>query len=194
MEDVSKNSGRTVIFVSHNMATVEKLCNKGIFLKHGRLIETTSVSQAIQYYMGQIESNVAVFDNSPVKKVTAYQVGDVIEITAEYALDREIALPSLGFVISDYLGNPILGSNPVICPPAQPVAPSRAGVVKTSIESPKLLNGIYRISLWFGDGKRDFFHQPDCLTLEVVNMADVNQLPASMVGPIFPTCQWSFSS
>jgi lipopolysaccharide transport system ATP-binding protein len=193
MEDVSKNSGRTVVFVSHNMATVEKLCNKGIFLKHGSLIETASVAQAIQYYMGQIESNVAIFKNSPVRKVTAHQIGKAIEITAEYELDREIALPSLGFVISDYLGNPILGCNPVISPPTQPVSPSRAGVVKTSIESPKLLNGIYRISLWFGDGKKDFFHRQDCLTLEVVNMADVNQLPAAMVGPVFPTCQWSFS-
>ncbi|MCY6489300.1 ABC transporter ATP-binding protein [Leptolyngbya sp. GGD] len=194
MEDVSKNSGRTVVFVSHNMATVEKLCNKGIFLKHGNLIETASITQAIQYYMGQIESNVAIFKDSPVRRATADQVGKVIEITAEYELDREITLPSLGFVISDYLGNPILGCNPVVSPPTQPTTPSKSGIVKASIQSPKLLNGTYRISLWFGDGRKDFFHQQDCLTLEVINMADVNQLPSALVGPVFPTCQWSFSS
>jgi lipopolysaccharide transport system ATP-binding protein len=33
MEDVSKNEGRTVLFVSHNMGTIKRLCNQGILLK-----------------------------------------------------------------------------------------------------------------------------------------------------------------
>src|SRR5664280_1717903 len=35
MQDVSRNDGRTVIFVSHNMLAVKSLCNKGILLKNG---------------------------------------------------------------------------------------------------------------------------------------------------------------
>lgn len=35
MKDVSTNQGRTVLFVSHNMAAVEKLCSKGILLNNG---------------------------------------------------------------------------------------------------------------------------------------------------------------
>ncbi|MCL1624636.1 ABC transporter ATP-binding protein [Bacteroides caecicola] len=35
MQDVSKGQGRTVLFVSHNMAAVRSLCNKGVILKNG---------------------------------------------------------------------------------------------------------------------------------------------------------------
>lgn len=35
MQDVSKGEGRTVLFVSHNMAAVRSLCNRGIVLKNG---------------------------------------------------------------------------------------------------------------------------------------------------------------
>src|ERR1700761_4616332 len=37
MGDVSKGQGRTVIFVSHNMAAINQLCNRGILLKNGLL-------------------------------------------------------------------------------------------------------------------------------------------------------------
>ena len=33
MQDVSREEGRTVLFVSHNMAAISKLCNKGILSK-----------------------------------------------------------------------------------------------------------------------------------------------------------------
>lgn len=35
MNDVSKGEGRTVLFVSHNMAAVKSLCNRGILLENG---------------------------------------------------------------------------------------------------------------------------------------------------------------
>jgi lipopolysaccharide transport system ATP-binding protein len=31
MEDVSKGEGRTILFVSHNMSAIQKLCNKAFF-------------------------------------------------------------------------------------------------------------------------------------------------------------------
>jgi lipopolysaccharide transport system ATP-binding protein len=37
MKDVSINEGRTVLFVSHNMAAVSSLCNKGILMNHGAI-------------------------------------------------------------------------------------------------------------------------------------------------------------
>ena len=38
MRDVS-NSGRTLIFVSHNLTAVQGLCNKGAYLRNGELIK-----------------------------------------------------------------------------------------------------------------------------------------------------------
>lgn len=37
MEEVSKNEGRTVLFVSHNMSAISTLCNSGIFLASGQV-------------------------------------------------------------------------------------------------------------------------------------------------------------
>jgi lipopolysaccharide transport system ATP-binding protein len=50
MEDVGKD-GKTVLFVSHNMAAVEKLCRQGIFLRQGQVVFTGSQSEAISRYL-----------------------------------------------------------------------------------------------------------------------------------------------
>jgi lipopolysaccharide transport system ATP-binding protein len=50
MEDVGKE-GRTVIFVSHQMAAVEKLCKKGVVLQHGQLQYVGSQTGAIAQYL-----------------------------------------------------------------------------------------------------------------------------------------------
>jgi lipopolysaccharide transport system ATP-binding protein len=52
MEDVSKN-GRTVIFVSHNMAAIQNLCNRGIVLKKGHLLYAGPIREAVNAYLGE---------------------------------------------------------------------------------------------------------------------------------------------
>src|SRR5690554_6820688 len=37
MKDVSKGQGRTVLFVSHNMTSVERICNRGVFIENGKI-------------------------------------------------------------------------------------------------------------------------------------------------------------
>jgi lipopolysaccharide transport system ATP-binding protein len=49
MHDVA-DQGRTVLFVSHNMAAVQNLCNRGIVLQSGRLIYDGNIETAIQHY------------------------------------------------------------------------------------------------------------------------------------------------
>ena len=50
MEDVSK-TGRTVLFVSHNMLAIESLCKKAILLTDGFATSCDSVSTAIGEYL-----------------------------------------------------------------------------------------------------------------------------------------------
>ncbi len=50
MQDVSKNGGRTVLFVSHNMAAVKSLCTRGIILANGSV-----------KYVGEIENAVSIY-------------------------------------------------------------------------------------------------------------------------------------
>jgi len=184
--------GRTVLFVSHNMASIEHLCDKAFFLDQGRITYSGNVQGAISLYLGQIRTNEATFENAPLKRASARQVGDQIEILAEYELDRPLEIPSLGFVISDYMGNPVCGTNPVIDAVEDFGVPRKSGVVKVLLEDPKLLNGTYKLSLWFGNDREDYFHSLDCLSFEVVNMIANKQLPASSVGPVVPKCKWFF--
>jgi lipopolysaccharide transport system ATP-binding protein len=50
MEGVSK-SGRTVLFVSHNMVAVEKLCQRCVFIEHGRCAGTGSATEMVRTYL-----------------------------------------------------------------------------------------------------------------------------------------------
>lgn len=50
MNDVSKGEGRTVLFVSHNMAAVKSLCNRGIVLENGTLKFDGNVDDALTIY------------------------------------------------------------------------------------------------------------------------------------------------
>nr|WP_318680464.1 ABC transporter ATP-binding protein [uncultured Treponema sp.] len=53
MNDLSSGQGRTVLFVSHNMSQVKKLCNKGIILDHGTLLrQDDDINKSIAYYLG----------------------------------------------------------------------------------------------------------------------------------------------
>lgn len=53
MHDVSRYEGRTVLFVSHNMAAVKSLCTRGIVLEHGRLKYDGSALNAIEHYLNE---------------------------------------------------------------------------------------------------------------------------------------------
>jgi lipopolysaccharide transport system ATP-binding protein len=51
IKDVSGKEGRTVLFVSHSMTSVQTLCNKGIYLDKGRTIGIESVNSCIEKYL-----------------------------------------------------------------------------------------------------------------------------------------------
>ncbi len=47
--------GRTVLFVSHNMAAVQSLCNRGIYLQRGKVLVDGSITEAVATYLKMIE-------------------------------------------------------------------------------------------------------------------------------------------
>ena len=67
MGDVA-GEGRTVLFVSHNMAAIEYLCEKGILLDHGKLKYSGNSEDAITYYQEKL------MDKLPVAEGTASNV------------------------------------------------------------------------------------------------------------------------
>jgi lipopolysaccharide transport system ATP-binding protein len=55
MSDVAQQ-GRTVVFVSHNMAAVEHLCKYGIFLQNGQVAYSGTQTEAIAAYVQSLQS------------------------------------------------------------------------------------------------------------------------------------------
>jgi len=58
MEDVSKNLGRTVVFVSHNMNAIRNLCNSIMVLREGKLVDYSSGLSLISEYYGTASTNI----------------------------------------------------------------------------------------------------------------------------------------
>ncbi len=51
MNDVAHSEGRTVLFVSHNMAAVKNLCTRGVVLQNGTLVYDGGTEDAVNYYL-----------------------------------------------------------------------------------------------------------------------------------------------
>ncbi len=51
MKDVSVNDGRTVLFVSHNMTAMNTLCDRGIYMRNGFIVETGLIGNIITNYL-----------------------------------------------------------------------------------------------------------------------------------------------
>ncbi|MBO9585963.1 MAG: ATP-binding cassette domain-containing protein [Flavobacterium sp.] len=60
MQDISRGEGRTVLFVSHNMAAVKSLCTRGIVLEHGTIKFDGNIDEALDVY--NLNSNEIVTD------------------------------------------------------------------------------------------------------------------------------------
>lgn len=51
MQDVSKGEGRTVLFVSHNMASIRNLCNRGVLLENGMVKKMGTADEVVGEYV-----------------------------------------------------------------------------------------------------------------------------------------------
>lgn len=64
MEDVSKNEGRTVLFVSHNMEAIQTLTTRSIFLSSGKLLLMDKTNAVIDKYMNSADVRTNINDST----------------------------------------------------------------------------------------------------------------------------------
>lgn len=76
MQDVSKGEGRTVLFVSHNMASIKQLCNVGYVLKNGLIAYSGNIKDVVEFYIGEGGSS----ENQYFEDLTIAPGNDVIRI------------------------------------------------------------------------------------------------------------------
>ena len=98
MGEISKGQGRTVLFVSHNMAAVKSLCSKGIVLENGLIKMNDSVEKAVGYYLlGNSESMnerrfTTEFDNNDfiLHSISAKVVNDLNNLVLDEHQEIEL--------------------------------------------------------------------------------------------------------
>lgn len=75
MEKVA-SEGRTVLFVSHNMAVVRQLCSRGILLKDGKLTEDGEIEKVVGSYLQEISTDRAefIYELDETKKASIVRV------------------------------------------------------------------------------------------------------------------------
>ncbi|TDB63465.1 ABC transporter ATP-binding protein [Arundinibacter roseus] len=82
MKDVSEKDGRTVLFVSHNMDAIQKLCSRGMLLNNGQLHQQGELSKVLDTYLSINKSAGASFLFQPPANLEECP-GYVIRVTIE---------------------------------------------------------------------------------------------------------------
>jgi lipopolysaccharide transport system ATP-binding protein len=198
MQNVSRNQGRTVLFVSHNMGALKNLCKTGLLLQNGKIIQSGGIDTVLNSYINQnLNASPAYYpENNIVKEIKAYQFKDKIYLALKYKSEKPIKQPNFGFIVYDNHDNPIFGTNAIKNGILNFGVPKHEGEINIEISSPYLVNGSYPISIWFSDGiahGEHIFHVDKCISIQVVDMYNnYIEKNSNQEGVIIPSCDWTF--
>lgn len=164
MGDVA-NEGRTVLFVSHNMASIRSLCNRGILLSDGRLAFAGSTAECIDRYLAgafvgsksilshMVKSNAGVEIDSV--KING-SMNDHVNLEAgesELLIEVDGILPrsmtmAMEVRIQDSYGNPLAFFSPGHDSGSAKTFPPGRFALRHSIALPNITRGTYYLNLY----------------------------------------------
>ncbi|WP_417370984.1 polysaccharide ABC transporter ATP-binding protein [Gelidibacter japonicus] len=73
MQDISKGEGRTVLFVSHNMAAVKSLCTRAIVLENGKTVFEGGTDESVDYYIAKNSDKIIKMNYSSLDENSLFQ-------------------------------------------------------------------------------------------------------------------------
>jgi lipopolysaccharide transport system ATP-binding protein len=209
-------SGRTVLFVSHNMAAVENLCSRAIWIDGGVVRMDGPTKPVIQAYMASFsgsqsaaadlsdtESRLGTGDVRYIRVEYLGADGQPIEVTCSgdpvvlrfhYRAARPVHNPSFGFRLYTGLGTLITETSNLLHGVVFPTLPAGEGYFDVRIESLSLLPARYYLSLWITGADGEPVHDGDARVTLKVEPADVfrsGRLPHSRQGIMFFPQQWT---
>jgi ABC-type polysaccharide/polyol phosphate transport system ATPase subunit len=124
-----RNEGRTIVLVTHAMNSVRDMCDRAIWLEHGKLVAEGDPSDLVESYTermlgergvrsdgstrrgsGEVQiEHIEMFVSDGTEPVKRFRTGDDIRIRLYYRTDKAIARPVFGIAI-DSLGGTTLTS------------------------------------------------------------------------------------
>src|SRR5262249_32351152 len=158
--------GRTVVFVSHNLATIQALCERAILLERGSVVIDAPVEEAVTEYLRSLERGAVedllqrtdrdgrAWQESKVKRLAVYDAdsGEADAIVgghgARIVVDVTEVLPmtECQLTILNSLGHPVTTLDSELSSPADVREGSEARI-ECKLDSLPLIPGRYRVDV-----------------------------------------------
>jgi lipopolysaccharide transport system ATP-binding protein len=186
MKDVSNKDGRTVLFVSHNMAAIQKLCNSGLLLQYGKVIANGEVDVIVDKYLEISQKNRDTFrefenDKSKVASVIKVELTDEEgNQTSDFALGKPWII-KLYYQVNEPIENFICAvgltssmdvalnstwNDPQNLKPGIYCTEFKESVINYAI-------GTYKVQIGLSIGNRNFQHFEDALTFNIASVIEM---------------------
>jgi len=218
MREVGR-SGRTVLFVSHNIAALESLCSRCILLDRGQVKaagETRSI--LARYYEDDQDRTIGRRDlvghrgrtrgsepimlqvtlgNGQRSPVACVGTGSSLSVEVDLNVKGVPIQPFLGVVVRTSLGAPLFGVDNGFIPGFEFDAVTGGAKMTCQIDDLPLMPGTYLIDLHFGNESRDLDVVYEAIFFEVVpgDIFGSGRLPPRASGPIFwPAAIWNLKA
>ena len=209
MQDISKGDGRTVLFVSHNMSTINSLCKNSIMLENGRIFKTGPTSEIIPYYLSSSQSEamipMVIYENDNLKKLQIAEaklidnsgglISDGIVSTSQdfffeviYNFKEVMPKCHLTYIIKNSLGEVVLFVDRTDFYKEYFVAEAQTYKSVIKIQNPLLKPGVYYVSLGLADQYSNLNdHKFDVLKFKI---EDLDSIRSSRQGDLFLPTEW----
>lgn len=218
MEEVARQGGRTILFVSHNMGAIKRLCTRGIWLDRGHLEADGPVDEVVACYLKSVferglethpaelrqESQICikrvVLMNHHGVPTMEFGPGDSLTIQIHYIAPRRYERPQFRLDVQSQFG-PLFGASLLLDGNAA-VYVEGEGVLECTFPQLPLLPQTYSISLqaWASDGLTQLIPPKQIGSFMITGwmrdyglagkLADIHAASAS---PVLVPYEWRFS-
>ncbi|HQR42450.1 MAG TPA: ABC transporter ATP-binding protein [Gemmatales bacterium] len=215
MREIGK-SGRTIIFVSHNMPAISNLCDRCVMLQAGKVVVDGKSSDVIRMYNRDVISGGAESDltahrgrtsdsmptmsyvkvvNDQNNLVGAVPLWGTARIEVLWKSMAPLSELALGVVVKDAHQTPIFGITNKVTGSRLICQSTHHGRVICRLPNLPLMPGTYSLDLYFGDLLHDFdvIHNAADLTIVAADVYGTGRLPPVSCGNICLTATWELS-
>ena len=191
MNELSSGQGRTVLFVSHNMAAIKTLCNQGLILEKGCIKFTSSnISDVIEKYNYADEKTDKITDFIEQKdssiSIKNIMVNGKEEACISFNADEKFNIKIQGYTektqtismeirIKNELGNYLAYYSPGHFLKNPPVIPKGNFEITETLEIANIISGRYFIDLYLiSPGIKELLYAPNAMVLNITGVQTVS--------------------
>ena len=196
MQDVAAK-GRTVLFVSHSIPSVQRLCTRALLFADGRLTTDSSPEAVIAEYIGgHLESTYVGPPNTTrptISKASITLQDQKLLLSVEFQSPFPLAPPVVTFILYNSVGAAVFGTDNYSDPLAPTPEPAHAGRFEVAIPAGNLRPDHYLLSLWLSDNHTEYCALEMVLRI-TLNLSVGGGLSHQFYGNVYLPTQWTYEA